>query len=688
MSNPEILEKKYELIKNNIIGYGNFGNVYKVKNIKNGYYYAIKEVDKLKFKSDINKLKNGINTISQIGTDNSINIIETFDTKRFFYIVMELCECNLDDYLKKRENKITINEIREVLIQLNNTFKRSREKKIIRKDLKPKNILISLNKLDKCLIKLSDYGISKFIDFNDSKEETFYGSIYTMSPEVIENGDEKLTEKSEIWSLGVTIYYLLFREYPYNGNNEYQLLEDIKKSNKILKKTDNEELNNLLNRMLTIDVSDRISWNDYFNHSFFKTNNSLLSFPQFNFECNKHNSPICYYCKTCKLNICEDCLKSEPNSHEIISVSKIGLTDNEIKQFNNYKKEINDNLDKFKKMIDKTDALINQMKTIKTNNSIYQNDNLNNYKKYYLDCFEVLNEQLKNKINLIDINVQDNSENRNSNSNTYRNSNNFIICEYNIDNEHLFKSTKIINCYENVILSDSNNEGTNNKNDIQKNCELYLNGKKINFSFKIEFTQGGKNIIKMIFKKPLTNLNYMFYDCKSLTSIDLSNFNFDNVTDMSNMFRYCRSLTSINFSNINTEKVTNMSYMFHYCASIKNLDISNFNTNKVVNMKFMFGNCSCLNELKLSNFNTKNVNNMRGMFNLCIKLKNLDLSNFDTQNVTDMFNMFCGCSSLENLNISSFSTDNVVNMSGMLYQIKGNCNIIAKDKKIIDLIKK
>ena len=121
MSKPEILEKKYELIKNNLIGYGNFGNVYKVKNIKNGYYYAIKEVDKLKFKSDINKLKNGINTISQIGTDNSINIIETFDTKRFFYIVMELCECNLDDYLKKRENKITINEIREVLIQLNNT---------------------------------------------------------------------------------------------------------------------------------------------------------------------------------------------------------------------------------------------------------------------------------------------------------------------------------------------------------------------------------------------------------------------------------------------------------------------------------------------------------------------------------------------------------------------------------------
>jgi serine/threonine protein kinase len=202
---------------------------------------------------------------------------------------MELCECNLDDYLKKRENKITINEIREVLIQLNNTFKRSREKKIIRKDLKPKNILISLNKLDKCLIKLSDYGISKFIDFNDSKEETFYGSIYTMSPEVIENGEEKLTEKSEIWSLGVTIYYLLFREYPFNGKTEVELFEDII-SKKKLKITNNILLDDLISKMLIFNDNERISWNEYFNHNFFKIKKIIKPIlPKFNFICNTHS---------------------------------------------------------------------------------------------------------------------------------------------------------------------------------------------------------------------------------------------------------------------------------------------------------------------------------------------------------------------------------------------------------------
>ena len=687
MSKSQIIEKKYELNKENRIGYGKFGGVYKVKNIKNGYYYAIKEIDRQKFTHDINKLKKDINNINQMGGDNNINIIETLETNDYLYIVMELCECNLDDYLKKRENKISINELREILIQLNNTFKIRREKKIIYKDFKPQNILISLNKLDKCLIKFSDFGISKFIEKNDSNDETSHGAMYTMSPEVIENGDDSLNEKSEIWSLGVTIYYLLFKEYPYLGNNEYQLLNDIK-SNKTLKKTDDEELNNLLNRMLQKEVSDRISWDDYFNHPFFKTNNSLVSFPQFNFECQKHNSQICYYCKTCKRNICNECLNKEPNSHEIISISKIGLTDDEINKYDNFKKEIKNNIDKFKNMIDKTDALLEQMKKIKENKFIYQNDNLNNHKKYYLDCYDVLNQQLKNKINQLNINVQDNSQNRNNtNSNTYNNSNNFIICEHIINDSKLSHSIQILNSYEGALNNDSNLEGSNNKNDIEKNCELYLNDKKISFSFKIKFTQTGKNVLKFVFKKPLSNLNFMFYNCKTVKSIDLSNFNTYNVNNMSYMFCYCQSLTSINFSNINTENVTNMSRMFNYCQAIQKLDLSHFNTAKVVNMKFMFCHCDSLNEINVSNFNTKNVLDMNSMFNTCKKLKRLDLSKFETNNVTNMFNMFCDCSSLEYLNINSFTTEKVSNMGGMLYHIPGSCNVIANDKKILDLFK-
>ena len=96
---------------------------------------------------------------------------------------MDLCINNLEDYIKSRENEITINEIKEVLIQLNNVFKIMNNKKIIHRDLKPSNILISLDRLDKCLIKLSDYGSSKFINLSNTKTNT-KGTPLTMAPEI------------------------------------------------------------------------------------------------------------------------------------------------------------------------------------------------------------------------------------------------------------------------------------------------------------------------------------------------------------------------------------------------------------------------------------------------------------------------------------------------------------------------
>ena len=96
--------------------------------------------------------------------ENSILFKEKFETEEYFYIVMELCLCNLEEYIKMKENGLSINEIKHVLIQLNKTLQIMSKENIIHKDLKPNNILISLDKLDKNIIKLSNYGSSKEID--------------------------------------------------------------------------------------------------------------------------------------------------------------------------------------------------------------------------------------------------------------------------------------------------------------------------------------------------------------------------------------------------------------------------------------------------------------------------------------------------------------------------------------------
>ena len=163
----------------------------------------------------------------------------------------------------------------------------------------------------------------------------------------------------------------------------------------------------------------------------------------------------------------------------------------------------------------------------------------------------------------------------------------------------------------------------------------------------------------------VTTMDHMFHNCSSLTSLDLSSFNTSNVTDMSYMFYNCSSLTSLDLSNFNTSNVTDMSNMFSWCSSLTSLDLSSFNTSNVTDMRFMFSYYSPLTSLDLSSFNTSNVTNMRGMFYICSSLTSLDLSSFNTSNVTNMSEMFQNCSSLTSLDLSSFNTSNVTNMSGM-----------------------
>ena len=299
---------------------------------------------------------------------------------------MELCEYNLENYIKKREDLISINEIREILIQLNNTFKIMLKENIIHGDLKLNNILISFNKLDKCLIKLSFYDSNQFIKQSNLKSIIINENILTISPEVLKG--EKDLSKSDIWSLGIIIYYMLFKEYPYKGKGEIELLKDIN-SGKVLKLSDNEKLNDLLYKMLKININERISWEEYFNHPFFI---NQINLPSFDIICKNHSKELIAYCSNCKCNICRDCLKNHPpKTHKVIFFTNIGLSENENKEIDELIKEIEININSFNQI----KKFINNIKSIKDNNSIYNNDDKNNYKQYSIQCLNIIKENMK-----------------------------------------------------------------------------------------------------------------------------------------------------------------------------------------------------------------------------------------------------------------------------------------------------
>ena len=168
--------------------------------------------------------------------------------------------------------------------------------------------------------------------------------------------------------------------------------------------------------------------------------------------------------------------------------------------------------------------------------------------------------------------------------------------------------------------------------------------------------------------------SYMFSFCRSLESLDLSNFDTSNVTSMNYMFSYCFSLSGLDLSSFDTSNVTDMSWMFSYCYSLSSLDLSSFDTSGVTDMSCMFSYCFSLSGLDLSNFDTSNVTYMDQMFNGCSSLSSLDLSGFDTSNVTDMSWMFGGCSSLSSLDLSNFDMGHVTEMGAMF----SNCASTSK----------
>ena len=100
------------------------------------------------------------------------------------------------------------------------------------------------------------------------------------------------------------------------------------------------------------------------------------------------------------------------------------------------------------------------------------------------------------------------------------------------------------------------------KNDINgDNIDIYINDKKIEFNYKYKSKEKGDIKVKFIFNKLLTSTYWMFYECYSLKSADLSSFNTINVKSMKFMFMNCLSLKSMDLSSFNTINVENMLYM-------------------------------------------------------------------------------------------------------------------------------
>ncbi len=389
----ENIWEKYKKLE--IIGNVSISDIYRAKNNSTKENVAIKEIKKIKINDSNKTIIKEKEIIKKLKSENIVSLIEIIESQDSYFIVSELCYMSLEEYIEKRKDPLSIDELREFLLELNKGFKEMNDNNIIHKNLKLSNILLSLNKkrMNKTCFKISNFRMSTLL------EDKLNENPLTIAPEVLKRETNLISSKSDIWSLGIIIYYLLFKEYPYNGG-EYNIIKQIE-SKKELNKIYSKELDDLIKKMLNPNINERISWENYFEHPFFN-NNLKLNLPLFNMKCEIHSKNYNAYCSKCKHNICELCLKDHSsNEHNVILFSQIGLSQNEIKQFNNIIKDIEINLNKITEIKSQINQLINHMKFINDNYSIYEKDEENNFKYYYIQFLNIINDKLKMEEHII-----------------------------------------------------------------------------------------------------------------------------------------------------------------------------------------------------------------------------------------------------------------------------------------------
>ena len=279
--------KNGKYLKGEKIGGAGFGvSIFKGKNLETDEIVAIKQFSKIQKRKNINNLNEENNNIINNKLDKSFKdakreaylykkisekinhsckFKDFFETQNDFNIVLSYFDDNLFKFLI-RIQKLPPNLIKKIFKQLNQAFKELLNNHIIHNDLNPENILIKYNNEDKTNFDsfLTDYGVSEEND-KEFSLKTHFGTLNFMAPEII-NGD-KYKNNCDLYSIGIIIYFLYFGRLP----NKLTSINNIKKNNDFLPIIkEDKELEDLLKKLLKERPDERISWEDYFNHPFFK----------------------------------------------------------------------------------------------------------------------------------------------------------------------------------------------------------------------------------------------------------------------------------------------------------------------------------------------------------------------------------------------------------------------------------
>ena len=205
-----LIADRYEILEK--VGTGGMADVYKSKDHTLNRYVAVK-VLKQEFSENANfvsKFRVEAQAAAGLMHPNIVNVYDVGEEKGIYYIVMELVDgITLKNYIAKR-GRLGYKEAVTIALQVSMGLEVAHRNHIIHRDIKPQNIIISRDGK----VKVTDFGIAKAAT-SDTITSNVMGSVHYTSPEQARGGFSD--EKSDVYSLGVTLYEMLTGEVPFDG---------------------------------------------------------------------------------------------------------------------------------------------------------------------------------------------------------------------------------------------------------------------------------------------------------------------------------------------------------------------------------------------------------------------------------------------------------------------------------------
>ena len=206
------INNRYEIIGR--VGAGGMSDVYKAKDHKLNRNVAIKVLKKeySKDKNFVSKFRVEAQSAASLIHPNIVNVYDVGEDSGLYYIVMELIEgITLKSYIQKK-GRLSARETISIAIQIANGIECAHNNQIVHRDIKPQNIMISREGK----VKVTDFGIARAASSNTINGNAM-GSVHYISPE--QAGGKYVDEKSDIYSLGITMFEMITGKVPFDGES-------------------------------------------------------------------------------------------------------------------------------------------------------------------------------------------------------------------------------------------------------------------------------------------------------------------------------------------------------------------------------------------------------------------------------------------------------------------------------------